>query len=242
MRIVGGKFAGRDLTSPGNSRVRPTSEHVRAALLDHLRDDLAEARILDLFAGTGALGLEALSRGSRSADFVEMNTSSLHALKANVARFKLTKQTRVFVKDAIHFADALPPDRYDICFADPPYESKQLDWLIRIWHARRFARVLVVEHAHTHELPRGAALLTFETTRVTIYRRAADVPADDEAGAPAIETADTKTAASTPATRDRATDRRPASPNDQGPASRRTGGRPGRSGPSTRGRKGRPPA
>ena len=173
MRIVGGKFAGRDLTSPGKTRVRPTSEHVRAALLDALRADVDGARVLDLFAGTGALGLEALSRGAKFADFVEMNASSLHSLKANVARFRLTKETRIFVTDAIHFADALPPDRYDICFADPPYESRQLDWLIRIWHERRFSRILAVEHAHTHDLPRGASQLGFESTRVTIYRQAA---------------------------------------------------------------------
>ena len=177
MRIVGGKFAGRDLTSPGKTRVRPTSEHVRATLLDHLRADLPDARILDLFAGTGALGLEALSRGSKTADFVEMNASSLHALKANVVRFKLKARTRVFVKDAIHFADALAADRYDICFADPPYESKQLDWLIRVWHERRFSRVLAVEHAKSHEIPRGQVTLTFETTCVTIFR-AARVPID----------------------------------------------------------------
>lgn len=173
MRIVGGKFAGRDLTSPGKTRVRPTSEHVRAAMLDALRGDLDGARVLDLFAGTGALGLEALSRGAKFADFVEMNPASLHALKANVARLRLTKQSRIFVKDAIHFADALPADRYDICFADPPYESKQLDWLIRIWQERRFAPILAVEHALTHALPRGDVHLAFESTRVTIYRRAA---------------------------------------------------------------------
>lgn len=177
MRIVGGKFAGRDLTSPGKTRVRPTSEHVRAAMLDALRGELEGARVLDLFAGTGALGLEALSRGARSADFVEMNPAALHALKANIARLRLTKQSRVFVKDAIHFADALTPDRYGICFADPPYESKQLDWLIRIWEERRFSPILAVEHALSHRLPAGSARLTFEVTQVTIYRRPATVPA-----------------------------------------------------------------
>lgn len=181
MRIVGGKFAGRDLTSPGKTRVRPTSEQVRAATLDALRGDVDGARVLDLFAGTGALGLEALSRGATSVDFVEMNAASLHALKANIARLRVTKQCRIFVKDAIHFADALPPNRYDLCFADPPYGSKQLDWLIRIWEARRFSPLLAVEHARTHQLPRGDAELSFDTTRVTIYRRAASAAAVDVA-------------------------------------------------------------
>ena len=80
MRIVGGRFAGRDLVSPLDRRVRPTAEHVRAGLLDLLDADVQDARVLDLFAGTGALGLEAISRGARSADFVEFRPASLHAL------------------------------------------------------------------------------------------------------------------------------------------------------------------
>ncbi len=170
MRIVGGKFAGRDLTSPRDFRVRPTAEHVRAALLDLLAADVPGARVLDLFAGTGALGLEAISRGARYADFVEFRPSSLHALRANVARLKLRERTRVHVRDALPFAGALPADRYDLAFADPPYESRQLDRVIDAWRERRFARVLAVEHARAHPLPPGAHRATFDDTAVTVYR------------------------------------------------------------------------
>jgi 16S rRNA (guanine966-N2)-methyltransferase len=170
MRIVGGKLAGRDLTSPGDRRVRPTAEHVRAALLDLLRDELPDARVLDLFAGTGALGLEALSRGAKTADFVEIGPGSLHALKANVAALRLRERTRIFKRDALPFAGALSPGAYDIAFADPPYESRMLDRLIDTWKANCFSRVLAVEHARTHALPRGALGRTFEDTTVTIYR------------------------------------------------------------------------
>ena len=170
MRIVGGTLAGRDLTSPRDWRVRPTAEHVRAALLDLLAGDLPGARVLDLFAGTGALGLEALSRGARTADFVEFRPTSLRALKANVARLRLRERTRVYVRDALPFAAALPPDRYDLAFADPPYESRQLDRVIDHWREGRFARVLAVEHARAHPLPPGAERATFDDTAVTIYR------------------------------------------------------------------------
>ena len=84
MRIVAGKHAGRRLTSPGR-RVRPTGESVRDRWLGRLAEELGGARVLDLFAGSGALGLEALSRGAKSADFVENGAEALHALKANVA-------------------------------------------------------------------------------------------------------------------------------------------------------------
>ena len=166
---MGGKYAGRDLTSPGDRRVRPTAEHVRAALLDLLVDDLPDARILDLFAGTGALGLEALSRGAKSADFVETRPASLHALRANIAALRMRDRTRVFKRDALPFAGALVAGSYDIAFADPPYESRMLDRVIDAWHATRFAAILAVEHARTHVLPRAAFTRAFDDSAITIY-------------------------------------------------------------------------
>jgi 16S rRNA (guanine966-N2)-methyltransferase len=170
MRIVAGTFAGRDLTSPPDRRVRPTAEHVRASLLDLLAKDLPRARVLDLFAGTGALGLEAISRGALSADFVEFRPASLHALRANVAALRLRDRTRIFKRDALPFAAALAPASYDVAFADPPYESQMLDRLIDTWKALPFARVLAVEHAKTHVVPRGQIHRVFGDSAITIYR------------------------------------------------------------------------
>ena len=171
MRIVAGKFAGRHLTSPNDFRVRPTAEHVRAALLDALAPDLPDARVLDLFAGTGALGLEALSRGAKSADFVETRPASLHALRANVALLRgVRERTRIFKRDALPFAAALGEGSYDIAFVDPPYESRMLDRVIDGWLASRFSRVLAVEHALGHELPPGGTRRVFDDTAVMVYR------------------------------------------------------------------------
>jgi 16S rRNA (guanine966-N2)-methyltransferase len=171
VRIVGGKLAGRELTSPNDFRVRPTAEPVRAALLDALHAELANARILDLFAGTGALGIEALSRGARSADFVEIRPASLHALRANVAALRLRDHTRIFKRDALPFAAALKPDNYDIVFADPPYGSRMLDRVLDSWREIGFSRVLAVEHARTHDLPAGTFRRSFDDTSITIYTR-----------------------------------------------------------------------
>ena len=99
-----GKFAGRDLVSPG-ARVRSTSEAVRDHWLTALEDHIKGARVLDLFAGSGALGVEALSRGAARADFVENGPASLHALKANVAAFRVKNRTRIFRRDAIPFVE-----------------------------------------------------------------------------------------------------------------------------------------
>jgi 16S rRNA (guanine966-N2)-methyltransferase len=170
VRIVGGTFAGRDLVSPADGRVRPTAEPVRAALLDMLADDVRGARVLDLFAGTGALGLEAISRGAASADFVEFRPGSLHALKANVQQLRLRERTRIFKRDAVPFAAALDERAYDVAFADPPYESRVLDRILETWRARKFSRVLAVEHAKGHVLPGRGTRRTFGDTAVTIYR------------------------------------------------------------------------
>ncbi len=170
MRIVGGKFAGRDLLSPADARVRPTAELVRVAIMDMLAAEVKNARVLDLFAGTGALALEALSRGAHSADFVEFRPSSLHALRANVATLRLLERVRIFKRDAIPFAAALKPDSYDIAFADPPYGSRMLDLILASWSAGRFARVLVIEHARTHVVPVGDKQRMFDDTVVTLYR------------------------------------------------------------------------
>lgn len=176
MRIVRGKFAGRDLTSPGDGRVRPTAEQVRDGLMNMLHKDLDKARVLDLFSGTGAIGLEALSRGARYVDFVENGPPSLHSLKANIAALRVRDQTRVFKKDALPFAAYLEPDRYDITFVDPPYGSRMLDRVIDTWVARRFSRILVCEHAVTHELPRPYDKRIFGETAISIYRQPVVVP------------------------------------------------------------------
>src|SRR5262249_54125453 len=139
LRIVGGKLAGKKLASPADFRVRPTAELVRAAMLDRLAPLLDGARVLDLFAGPGALGLEAPSRGAARADCVETRPASLHALKANIAALRMRERTRVFKKDALPFAAALREASYQIAFVDPPYGSRMLDRVIESWQRARFA-------------------------------------------------------------------------------------------------------
>jgi 16S rRNA (guanine966-N2)-methyltransferase len=169
MRIVGGKWAGRDLASP-SGRVRPTTEELRAAWLDALQPTLKDTRCVDLFAGSGALGLEAISRGARTCDFVENNPSAMHALKANVAALRARNQVRIFDRDAIPFVEHINQVAYDIGFVDPPYGSRKLDRLIERWLAQPFCRILCIEHAPDYALTLDGERIVRGESAVTIVQ------------------------------------------------------------------------
>lgn len=175
MRIVGGRWAGVSLVSPG-ARVRPTVEELRDAWITSLERDLPGARILDLFAGTGALGLEALSRGAESVDFVENGAPALHAIKANLAKLRVRDRTRLFKKDAFAFltglrtAEGLQNPPYDVALADPPYTSRAAEGLVTLWLERPFSRILCVEHAADRKLSGGGRRKIFGESAVTTYR------------------------------------------------------------------------
>jgi 16S rRNA (guanine966-N2)-methyltransferase len=170
MRILKGKHAGRTLTSPGKN-VRPTPEAVRDKSLTLVANELRGSRMLDLFAGTGAVGLEALSRGASSVDFVENGPAALHALKANVAALRARRETRIFKKDVLQWIKSLEPGAYAIAYADPPYGSKKLDRILEQWRRVPFADILIVEHDEDHQLGITGKRYDFQgPTRITVLR------------------------------------------------------------------------
>ncbi|MCK0197944.1 16S rRNA (guanine(966)-N(2))-methyltransferase RsmD [Ancylobacter sp. 6x-1] len=125
MRIVGGRFRGRALKTPSSLATRPTTDRLREALfnvLAHAYGDPADgAQVLDLFAGTGALGLEAMSRGAAFAIFVEEAAEPRGLIRANVETLGLGGVTRIFQRDATKLGDAMAGDAFDLVFCDPPY-------------------------------------------------------------------------------------------------------------------------
>lgn len=126
MRVVAGRFKGRQIHAPKGEVTRPTSDRVRQAvfnILEHGLDgvDLEGPRVIDLFAGTGALGLEALSRGARFCLFVEESASARAAIRQNVEALGLTGVTRIWRRDATRLGPAAPMAPFDLAFLDPPY-------------------------------------------------------------------------------------------------------------------------
>ncbi|HEU5041872.1 MAG TPA: 16S rRNA (guanine(966)-N(2))-methyltransferase RsmD [Gemmatimonadales bacterium] len=171
LRIVGGSFGGRRLIVPKDGRVRPTADRVREAWMSILGPELEGARVLDLYAGSGALGLEALSRGAATADFVELNASSLEALRANVAALGVEEETRVHRGDALRFAERLEPGAYDLAFADPPYAHDAAERLVALFRRTPFARILSVEHRADQRVNGGDETRRYGDTALTFCRR-----------------------------------------------------------------------
>ncbi len=125
MRIVAGEFRGRTLASPKSNQIRPTTDRTRESLfniLAHSYPALIEgARVLDLFAGTGALGIEALSRGARFCLFVEQSAEGRGLLRENIDALGLQGRTRIFRRDATGLGPAGTVEPFNLVFADPPY-------------------------------------------------------------------------------------------------------------------------
>ena len=124
MRIIAGAYKGRRLATPRGATTRPTADQVRIALLDTLMPWLPGARVLDLFAGAGGVGLEALSRGAAHATLVERDARAVAALRANVATLGVEKAARVVRDEVARALSALARagERFDVVFLDPPYD------------------------------------------------------------------------------------------------------------------------
>ena len=159
MRITGGVFRSRTLVAPRGAATRPTSDRVREALFSVLgsRDVVNEARVLDLYAGTGALAIEALSRGAAHATFVEHARAAVTALRANLRALDLGEKARVVVARAERAAELLAGETFDLVFADPPYSDvaaavQVLEALTLIGSAKPGATI-VLEHAAKESPP-----------------------------------------------------------------------------------------
>jgi len=158
------------IKAPAGARVRPTADRVREAWMSIVMPELPGARVLDLFAGSGALGLEALSRGASVVQFVELAPKSLTALRANVAALDAGEAAVVHRGDALRFAASLAPHAFDVAFADPPYGLSLATRLAALWLEKPFAAVLGIEHRIDEVLPGDGDRRRYGDTAVTFFR------------------------------------------------------------------------
>jgi 16S rRNA (guanine966-N2)-methyltransferase len=172
MRIVAGRWRGRRIVAPSGDDVRPTADRVREAWMSIVHPWLADARVLDLFAGSGALGIEAVSRGAALADLVEIAPPSLEAISANLAAVGAGALVHVHRADALTFIEGLEPHAYDVAFADPPYDLGLAAKVAERWLAVPFADLLGVEHRAFEAMPEGGEKRRYGGTAITFYRTA----------------------------------------------------------------------
>jgi len=160
MRIVAGEWGGRRIQAPPGRGTRPTTDRVREAWMSTVGPHLPGARVLDLFAGSGALGLEALSRGAASATFVEQDAKALAALRANLDALDAKDTATVVKGDALKYARGLAAGAFDVAFADPPYAKGLARELADAFAAVPFAALLCIEHGKDDVLPEFAGART----------------------------------------------------------------------------------
>ena len=192
MRIIGGEFKGRVL-APVKGRTRPTAARVREAIFSILGGAVLQAQVLDLFAGTGALGIEALSRGAQRAVFVEDHPEALKALGRNLEALGLQERSRVLplpVAAALRKLAALG-ERFDLVFLDPPYGGGAAGAVVGALgeSSLLLPEVLVVaEYSRREALPESAGVLALQTlrrygdTQVAVFRATDNLDPEEKTG------------------------------------------------------------
>jgi 16S rRNA (guanine966-N2)-methyltransferase len=173
MRIIAGEWRGRQISAPKGDAVRPTLDRVREAWMSIVHTSLPDERIVDLFAGSGALGLEALSRGAEHVDFVENDPRTFRVLQENVALLGAGDRSTLHREDVLKFLSKIPGGDapvYGVAFADPPYRKKLAVQLADLWLKRPFAAIFGVEHESSETLPAAGDTRRYGDSSITIYR------------------------------------------------------------------------
>ena len=167
IRIISGKLGGRLIDTPKTDKTHPMGDRERSAIFNRLRGEIADKVILDAFAGSGAIGIEALSLGAAEVDFLENNRKAADTIRANVAKFKLESQGKLVRKLR---------DEYDIIFADPPYEKPQYEYIEEILKSLKHGGIFVLSHPES-PAPwefRGLSLVsdkTYAAAHIKMYQK-----------------------------------------------------------------------
>lgn len=166
MRVIAGRCAGARLVAPRDAGTRPLTDRVKEALFAILQPRLEGADVLDLYAGSGAAGIEALSRGARRVVFVERRSTAAESIRANLQRIGLTESATLVVADVGRYLAGDPPRAFGVAILDPPYEvappASVLGQLVR-WLEP--GGVAVVKHFWRTEIPAAAGLQPTRTRR-----------------------------------------------------------------------------
>lgn len=177
MRVITGSARGRRLQTLDGDHVRPTTDRVKEAIFSVIQFDIEAREVLDLFAGSGQLGIEALSRGAKSAVFIDNSMQSLEVIRDNLRTTGFTDKGTVIKTDALMFLKA-GKQKFDILFLDPPYNTTILCEALEIAHnVMNEAGIIVCEHPFSMEIPSFSGDIPlkktyrYSKTAVSVYRK-----------------------------------------------------------------------
>lgn len=171
MRIIAGQWRGRRIAAPPGKDVRPTLDRVREAWMSIVQPYLVGAEVVDLFSGSGALGLEALSRGAKVAHLVERHAKTFAVLQENVVTLGAGSAAVLHRQDAFTFLREGGEGGFDVAFADPPYGGDDAVKLATLWLTKPFAKLLGIEHDSRLALPGSHDARKYGTAAISFFRQ-----------------------------------------------------------------------
>jgi 16S rRNA (guanine966-N2)-methyltransferase len=176
VRIISGKYGGRKIEAPDNSRTHPMSERIRNALFNSIGDEIKDADVLDAFAGTGAIGLEAISRGAHHATFIEKDRIAQRILAKNVTTLDAEEQVSIIRTTVANWLETSQSEQYDIIFADPPYHDPQFSTASKLFGLLKPGGLMVLSHPGRGEAPTKTGVVVVDNRSygnafLTFYRR-----------------------------------------------------------------------
>ena len=176
VRIISGKFGGRRLDSPSNTKTHPMSEQIRNAIFNSLSTVIDDAVVLDAFAGTGAVGLEALSRGAKHVTFIERDRVAQNVLAKNITTLGVEGQTKIIRTTVSRWQETSEPSMFDIIFVDPPYHDPQFSTVESLFGLLKPNALMVLSHSGRSEAPDQTGVVvvdnrSYGNASLTFYRR-----------------------------------------------------------------------
>lgn len=176
IRIISGAYGGRKIEAPDNARTHPMSERVRNAMFNSLGGHIAGADVLDVFAGTGSVGLEALSRGARHATFVEKDRIAQKILARNITLLGAESKADVIRTTVNNWLETAEHKQFDLVFADPPYHDTQFSTVEKLFGLLKPGGRMLLSHPGRGEVPTKTGVVvvdnrSYGNAYLTYYRR-----------------------------------------------------------------------
>lgn len=176
VRIIAGSLGGRTIAAPDGNKTHPMGERVRNALFNSLHDKVRGATVLDAFAGTGALGIEAISRGAKSALFIERDRVAQKVLAENISLLELENHTKLIKAPVASWIDTYNGDFFDLIFADPPYHDTQFSTATKLMGLLKPGALMVLSHPGRDECPTRPGVVVVDNrsygdATLTLFRR-----------------------------------------------------------------------